>query len=88
MAVAESRLSHRQRLSARAASARRTRRLVVPLEPDGDAAWRDHAHDPSHKLIAAAFDGDLVVELMRLAGRDDRFDLVRLVELELPPKTA
>jgi hypothetical protein len=29
-----------------------------------------------------------VVELMRLAGRDDRFDLVRLVELELPPKTA
>jgi hypothetical protein len=58
--------------------------LIRALEPHSHAGRRLDCDQPTKKPITAALGGNIMLQAVRAAHRDDSVDLISCIELELP----
>src|SRR5450755_773590 len=61
--------------------------LVSALETHSHPGWRPDLDQPTKKPVTATLDGNIVLQAVCAARRDDLLDLISCVDLELPAQT-
>ena len=61
--------------------------LVCALEPDRHPGWGLDGDQSAKKPITAALGGNVMLQTVRAARRDDLVDLISCIKLELPAET-